>query len=352
MNDRWEIGSEFHWMGLPEGPFVALPSDAVWYSLARHAITEVLATCGASTLWVPEYFCEDVVEHIQAYCRIKRYVDRPIQAEPTWETLSPAAGDIVLAVDYFGMRSPTAWYAWALKRNCILLEDYSHDPAYGFRHSRADFAVSSLRKTLPVPDGAILWSPAGRALPQSPVGSAAGTEEKFAAMVWKCEYLSGRVDEKAKGIFRDWQVHGERVLCEQPVAAPAPESITLCSRGIPEAWLERRRLNVEYLLGELRSLGEARAIQPSIPYDGGTPFAVVLQFETHELRERVRHRLIEKRIYCPVHWPAGMGSSTEAKRLSATLLTLISDQRYGTEDMKRIVYTLRKCLTKTKHLTK
>ena len=74
--------------------------------------------------------------------------------------------------------------------------------------------------------------------------------------------------------------------------------------------------------------------------DGGTPFAAVLKFETHELREQTRRRLLDNRIYCPVHWPAGKRSSAEARYLSGTLLTLISDQRYGVEDMKRIVTTL------------
>ena len=341
MNDRWEIGGEFHWMGLPEGPFVALPDKAVWYSLARHTITEVLAVCRASALWIPEYFCEDVVKHIEAYCEVKRYVDSPTQAEPVWETLSPAASDVVLAVDYFGMRSSTAWYAWASESKCILVEDYSHDPAYGFRYSRADYAISSLRKTLPVPDGALLWSPAGHSLPQAPLNTAAGAEEKFAAMVWKHEYLSGRSDEKTKGVFRDWQVHGEQTLCEQPVAAPAPESMALCSYGIPLAWLERRRSNIEFLLQELHGFSAAKAI-PSTMQNGGTPFAAVLQFVTHELREHARQRLIANRIYCPVHWPSGAGSSDAAKSLSNTLLTLVSDQRYGIEDIKRIVSTLQK----------
>jgi hypothetical protein len=339
--ERWEIGSEFHWMGLPQGPFVALPEKSVWYSLARHAITEVLAFCRASTLWVPEYFCEDVTEHIEGYCEIKRYFDRPTQAQPDWETLSPSKGDLVLAVDYFGMRSPSAWYAWAAKRDCLLLEDYSHDPAYGFRHSRADYAFSSLRKTMPVPDGALLWSPAGHSLPQSPVGKAVGTEEKFAAMVWKFEYLAGRADDKIKEVFRNWQLYGEQGLSDQLVSAPAPESVALCSLGIPEAWLERRRLNVEFLLRELQNFTPAGAILASAP-PACTPFAAVLQFKTHEARELARRRLTENQIYCPVHWPAGKGSSKEAKYLSATLLTLISDQRYGIEDMKRIVSTLQK----------
>jgi hypothetical protein len=336
---RWEVGSEFHWMGLPEGPLVPPPSNPVWYSLARHAITEVLEVCGASTIWIPEYFCEDVVEHIQVFREVKRYVDGPARTEPVWETISPAHGDVVLAVDYFGMRPPTPWYGWASKVHCVLLEDYSHDPAYGFMHSRADYAIASLRKTLPVPDGALLWSPAGHTLPQPPAGTARGTEEKFAAMVWKLEYLAGRGDERARSVFRGWQLHGEQLLCEQPVTASAPESIALCSRGIPEAWLQRRRSNVEYLLRELRNFAAARAVSLSIP-DRCTPFAAVFQFATHELREQARRRLIENRIYCPVHWPTRIGSSNEARSLSDTLLTLISDQRYGIQDMRRIVSTL------------
>jgi hypothetical protein len=341
--ERWEIGSEFHWMGLPQGPFIALPRAAVWYSLARHAIRELLAVCRTNTLWIPEYFCEDVVEHLQACCDVRRYLDLPTQAEPAWETLTPDAGDLVLAVDYFGMRSPTGWYKWAPKRNWLLLEDYSHDPAYGFQHSQADYAIASLRKTLPVPDGALLWSPAGHALPRPPTGNPLGTEEKFAAMIWKLEYLSGCIEEKHKEVFRNWQVHGEQLLCQQPVSAPSAESMALCSQGIPVAWLQQRRLNVEYLLHELRDDVEAQSV-PFSMRDGSTPYAAVLQFKSHATRERAREQLLNRRIYCPVHWPAGIGSSAAAQDLSATLLTLVSDQRYGIEDMKRIISTLQESI--------
>jgi hypothetical protein len=94
-------------------------------------------------------------------------------------------------------------------------------------------------------------------------------------------------------------------------------------------------------LRELHSFSAAKAIPPTMQ-NGGTPFAAVLQFVTHELREHARQRLIANRIYCPVHWPSGAGSSDAAKSLSNTLLTLVSDQRYGIEDIKRIVSTLQK----------
>jgi hypothetical protein len=88
------------------------------------------------------------------------YADDPCRPEPDWSTLQPANDDVVLAVNYFGIRSGEPWRRWHEKRSCFLLEDHSHDPVSGWAlHSRADYAFSSLRKRMPVPDGAILWSP-------------------------------------------------------------------------------------------------------------------------------------------------------------------------------------------------
>ena len=79
---------------------------------------------------------------------------------------SRAKNDVVLAVNYFGVRAGEPWQQWREKHACVLLEDHSHDPVSGWaQSSRADYAFSSLRKTMPVPDGAILWSPLGHPLP-------------------------------------------------------------------------------------------------------------------------------------------------------------------------------------------
>ena len=67
---------------------------------------------------------------------------------------------MVVGVNYFGVREAEPWQAWRERTECILVEDHAHDPASAWATtSTADYAFSSLRKTLPVPDGAILWSP-------------------------------------------------------------------------------------------------------------------------------------------------------------------------------------------------
>ena len=74
--------------------------------------------------------------------------------EPRWETIGAGRGDAVLAVNFFGAGTGTGWADQRAAADWLLVEDHSHDPfspwAVG---SNADFAFSSLRKTLPVPDG-------------------------------------------------------------------------------------------------------------------------------------------------------------------------------------------------------
>jgi len=65
--DRWEIGSEFHWPGLPTpGEAAAVPwSSGLLVSSGRDALGLVLALGvrerGWRRLWVPENYCQHVV---------------------------------------------------------------------------------------------------------------------------------------------------------------------------------------------------------------------------------------------------------------------------------------------------
>jgi hypothetical protein len=59
----------------------------------------------------------------------------------------------------FAKDSLPGWEERRAASEWLLVEDHSHDPfspwAVG---SSADYAFCSLRKTLPVPDGGLLWS--------------------------------------------------------------------------------------------------------------------------------------------------------------------------------------------------
>ncbi len=337
-SDRWEVGGEFHWMGLPPGPFIPWPESPRWYLLGRHALVALLQSLpqGSRRLWVPSYFCFDVAEYWRSFLEVATYSDDPRRAEPDWSTLRPARGDIVVAVNFFGVRSGDAWRVWHQHNPFLLVEDHSHDPVSGWAlQSNAEYAFASLRKTLPVPDGAILWSPRGLSLPTSGTGEGSTSALKLAAMLWKREYLDGGSTPDAKLIFRAWQQAGERAFDKSQVSHATSFSQQYLSFGAPAKWRERRAANARRLLSRLRNKTGFRPIFSAWPQEAA-PLGAVFEFESLTQRDATRQRLQEHRIYCPVHWPATAGCDPAARDLAARLLTIPTDQRYGARDMEKI----------------
>ena len=57
-------------------------------------------------------------------------------------------------------------------------------------------------------------------------------------------------------------------------------------------------------------------------------------------RDVIRKKLVDNEIYCPVHWPHPDANCES--NLYEMELSLVCDQRYGREDMQRIVDVLNK----------
>jgi hypothetical protein len=244
-------------------------------------------------------------------------------------------------VNYFGIRSGEGWQAWRDRTECVLVEDHAHDPASEWATaSRADYAFSSLRKTLPVPDGAILWSPRGRELPEQPAGGAYGSELKLAAMLLKGEYLGGG-DDKLKERFRRLQLDGEARLAESPVAGASPATREALVRGVPLPWRARRGENAASLIASLHGWDAAEPLFSEWPADAA-PLGAVFVFESGAERDRVRELLREGGVYCPVHWAdAAASDSDRVRRLAEQILTIPADWRYSAADMARIASLVR-----------
>ena len=79
---------------------------------------------------------------------------------------------------------------------------------------------------------------------------------------------------------------------------------------------------------------------PTVNLDSDTPIFLPIFMETKE-RDGLRKHLIEMGIYCPVHWPKPEGCESNIYDLE---LSLICDQRYGIEDMKRIVSVIKEVI--------
>jgi hypothetical protein len=333
---RWEIGGEFHLPVDPPGPYHRWPEGAVWFALGRHTLEALLRQLGSTRLWLPDYFCHEVARGWAESADVQLYEDDPRWPEPHWDSLRPGPRDVVVAVNYFGVREGSPWREWRERTQCVLVEDHAHDPASEWATaSEADYAFSSLRKTLPVPDGAILWSPRGLPLPEQPAGGAEGSELKLAAMLVKGEYLGGGAEE-LKDRFRRLQREGEERLAESDVAGASPATREALVRGVPLPWRARRAENATRLIDALHDWDAAEPLFTEWSADAA-PLGVVFVFATAGDRDRVREVLREADVYCPVHWAdAAESSSDRVRDLAERILTIPTDWRYSAADMARI----------------
>jgi len=340
------LGSEFSWEGFPSHPFLPWPTPNSFFALGRHAIDAVckIVSKATSRLFVPSYFCPQVTNSLaNSGTAIATYEDLPTNPHPDWASLDAKAGDVVLAMNYFGVRGGDCWRSWREQHPLvILIEDHTHDPLSTWaRFSSADFAFASLRKVLPVPDGAILWSPRGRSLPDSRmVGDWRGSALKLAGMIWKRS--SGPHDT-----YRRFETCGEQLLEGAGGPAITPWSYALLEPGYSRPWRETREENVRCFLKCLdEQLAHVTLLKPLFTCwpSGACPFNPVLLFANEDDREFVRNGLIRQRVFTPVHWRLDASQEGPAAHVARRILTIPLDHRCRPEWMPQLVERIKEIL--------
>ncbi len=348
---RWvdAIGSEYEWVPRCGTHVFPLPEASVFYLLGRHAIAAAAKEClgVGARLWLPQYFCSHTGNAISdAGIRTAVYVDHPLRAEPDWSTLQPSPGDAVLFVNYFGVRGQEPFLAWQeAHRHVAVIEDQSHDPFSAWAHqSRAAFAIASLRKTIPIPDGGMLWSPAMRRLPSEPLpGAWTGSGLKLAAMIFKRDYLTAAAEDKALfQALRRLQTSGDQAMSDEPSSLISPWSFEYVCRGVSVNLRAQReknvRLFVELAEGVIVSNTVLRLGYTSWP-DGQCPFNPLLVFRDERIRDLCKDHLVANGVYAPIHWPdqPGIPAADGGKEF---LLTIPLDFRCTAEDVHRVLHVL------------
>jgi len=216
---RRELGSDLHGMRYNPGPNAPGPWDhatARFLGSGRDALRFIIANGrarrGWQRLWVPGYYCQDVVRSLASTgIPLAAYGQDPFMMPRPLEAMDLRPGDAVLKVNYFGTVC-CAPEDDATVPGVETIEDHTHDPWSPWaRQSAADWCAVSLRKTLPVPDGGIAWSPAGHPLPEGPKVTpehACAALRGLEAMLLKGLYLDGHEVDKAT--FRRLARDGEK----------------------------------------------------------------------------------------------------------------------------------------------
>jgi hypothetical protein len=332
---RWEHGSEFHWSeaGLAERDDDRdwlMQREAVGYASGRAALRALVEHGRWPRVWLPSYVCAELIEAVGD--RVRFYEDDPTR-EPSLVELGDeaSAGDAIVRINYFGLRGSISAGPWQ-RRGLVVIDDHTHDPCGAWAQaSDADYCLASLRKSLPVPDGALVWSRGGD-LPAAPEACDEAAA-KLPAMLLKALYLRGYPVEKS--VVRALAIAGEQRLAALTVEGMSRVSGQLLASLAISRLRARRRENFAVFA---EAIGERAAI---LAGDGATPFACVLRLGDREERERVRVALIEARIYPAVLWDLE-GIAGHRERFAGScavgdrLLAIHCDARYTAADMQRV----------------
>ncbi len=358
MKQLWEIGSEFDWSNdfiSTMGEIAYLPSRYELFSTGCASLFSLEKILNPKQnrklrLHLPCFFCMEAAQKLAKAFELCWYQDLPTQKYPDFDTLNPYPGDLVLAVNLFGIKSGEVWQDWLKSHdNVILIEDHTHDPFSNWAlQSQSHYAMASLRKTLPIPDGAIIWSGKNLMLPQASESESDGAYKRLSAMLLKRAYLNGA--KVSKDIYRQLEIESQDSLDDIKNDKISAFSANVLSSLDIKTFRQAREDNIKHFVN--LSLSEQDDNwQPlfSMWSSGSVPFNSIIVCRNREIRDFLRKYLISKNIFPPIHWPQphnGMTSKDlDAIDLSNRILTIPTDQRYSLDDVARVVTVIKEFFT-------
>ena len=328
-----EFGSDFNYVEFDaEDLKIELSNNAKYFGCGRYAINFLINHYFDLGVWkniyMPEYFCYDVIKSIKKTgINIKYYKDYPsVDDNKVISDLLFEEGDVLFRMNYFGTRS----FRDNSKINIPVIEDHSHNLFSNWAlNSNADWCVGSLRKTLPIPDGGIIWSPKNlEGLPEvfATIEHKLLSKNRFEAMVLKKKYLEG--DSKVeKNEFLSKFKETEFSFSKNQISGISDISMQII-RKIPWGIDTYKKKNYECIKSHLN------LINVEILNTVENPFSLVLLFNSNEARNNMRKFLISNNLYPAMLWEIeNKNADIETVKFSERMLSIHIDFRYTTSDM-------------------
>lgn len=344
-----EIGSYF-WLDNSErinseGSIGWLPSmtDSCFSFSGRNAIDivlrDILDEHRVEVVYAPSYCCISMLQaFIDRGLKIEFYNVGFADGNFTYKMPKISQHSIILIMSYFGLdvKQERNIIEELHDAGVVIIEDITHsllrDDAVS---DSCDYAVASLRKWLPIPTGGWAGKKKGMFFQKPDMDSNHAVVEKISAMREKYSYLIGKIESKddfllAQAKFENDLIHVDRMLRIDDM------SLAIVKGSDAETIIAKRRKNAEVLMNGLKDF-KAFINIPNIDLTKDTPLFLPVFMDT-EKRDDLRKYLIDRGIYCPVHWPEVMGTSVGIRENE---LSLICDQRYSEGDMRAIIETIR-----------
>jgi hypothetical protein len=351
-----EIGSEFWLDNIPNESNSQLPKwlskfgDVVLTSSGRGAITLLLHQLKPrfKTVLMPSYICDSVIlPFIEQGYRCYLYEINE-DLSPNIESINSYNEiGVFVHMGYYGFPTNsnlTEVITHLKSQSTVIVEDITHTLFSTYKRFEGnDYYVASIRKWFGLPSGGLLASTGN----SKSIKSNFSYNESFynlrkAALLSKSKYVKNG-DETLKSLYLDLFAKAETLLDEDVT----PYGIDNLSKDLIvgldlSGLIKTRKSNYRILVENLKDVNYVDSIFTDIPEEVCPMFYPVF---IKNNRNEIRKKLIEEKVYCPVHWPIPdrieINKFKKSLEVYNTILSIPCDQRYMRCDMERLVSVLK-----------
>lgn len=341
---NWEVGSTWYSdiASLPEVVHNrSIEAEGVSFvSSGRSSIGAILDRIETNSVaFVPAFTCHSVLQpFVERGYQIYAYPVNP-DLSVDWPALVDMVKEyqpkVIVLHGYFGFNTlnDSANLLDELRHNdIIIIEDQTQTMFSKFQPVKSDFKVGSIRKWVPIPDGAFVLGLELEGLKEDTEFS--GIMKR--ALDLKRDYIFRGMGDKAE-IMSLFSCAKKVLASRNKVYAMSAASKKYLEDNNWTRFINARRENYEYLAGQLQDISQLEVIRTHLN-DDEVPFMLPLYITSG--RAEFQSFMAQHNVYPTIIWTCPEAFANTVPVRSAyiydNILCFYIDQRYNLDDMKRV----------------
>ena len=333
-----EIGSEFSCLDLGNGCGLRFPNDVSDYCYTfsgRTAIETVLLNePNIKKILVPSYCCDSMLEPLRN-CNIEVcFFSVNFFNKLEIELKIKDDIDAILWCNYFGFINTMPDFSTFIGEGGIIIEDITHSLfSKNACHAQSTYLIASLRKWLPLLCGGYVASRRKKISikPENPP-SLEFLNMRKKAMLYKEKYLLCDKSIDKNSFIEMFYISNNMLAREYSQLGIDVESKSIIDAVNQDIIVGKRKKNAETLYEGIKETSKVKFLFKKNEMDCPLFVPIVV---SKDYRDNIKKRLVENNIFCPTHWPKPLAKCES--NLYDIEISLVCDQRYSEEDMKKIV---------------
>lgn len=311
------IGGYFEWE-FPINNSSFPHSDGLLLNSGRHSLEYILKSLGEiNRLWIPYYTCDVVLQPIERLCIPYSFYHVKMDFTLTDEIVL-GDGEYLIYTNYFGIMDEYC-KELATRYGDNLILDYAQ--AFYAPHIEGLSTFYSPRKFVGIPDGGIAYT-------IKPIDTKLQNDHSYG----RCAHLLKRHDLQPMDGYNDFK-ESSHEIANSCLSKMSNLTQKLLSSLNYAAIMEKRVTNFTFLHAHL---SDTNLLQIP-PLES---FSCPMVYPYYTTDTELRKQLIRNQVFVATYWPNVLEWCKEGdleNELCKYIIPIPIDQRYGEEDMRRII---------------